>query len=172
MGGLSRLANRWRATSERPMKQTVEQLCTEKGLKMTAQRRIIARVIEDAHDHPDVPAIYDRAVKVDPRISVATVYRTVRLFEDVGILTRHHFADGPSRFETESHEHHDHLIDLSSGKVIEFRNREIEQLQVAIAKKLGYQLVGHRLELLGKPLEAPKAKAGTIRRSSTRRGSR
>ena len=140
------------------MKPTVEQLCTEKGLKMTAQRRVIARVIEDAHDHPDVPAIYDRAIKVDPHISVATVYRTVRLFEDVGILTRHHFADGPSRFETESEQHHDHLIDLASGKVIEFRNREIERLQVAIAKKLGYQLVGHRLELLGKPLDGGKLK--------------
>lgn len=164
-------ANRRPDHPERPMKQSVEQLCTEKGLKMTAQRRVIARVIEDAHDHPDVPAIYDRAVKVDPHISVATVYRTVRLFEDVGILTRHHFADGPSRFETESDEHHDHLIDLASGKVIEFRNREIERLQVAIAKKLGYQLVGHRLELLGKPLDTPKAKAAS-RRPSTRRSPR
>ena len=150
------------------MKQSIEQLCSAKGLKMTAQRRVIARVIEGAHDHPDVPAIYDRAVKVDPRISVATVYRTVRLFEEVGILTRHHFADGPSRFETEPDEHHDHLIDLSTGKVIEFRNRDIERLQEAIARKLGYQLVGHRLELLAKPIGDGKAKPATRRRASRR----
>lgn len=155
------------------MKHSVEQLCAEKGLKMTAQRRVIARVIDDAHDHPDVPAIYDRAVKVDPHISVATVYRTVRLFEDVGILTRHHFADGPSRFETEPDEHHDHLIDLTTGKVIEFRSRDIERLQVAIAKKLGYELVGHRLELLGRPLAEGQTKAHTAnRRRTLRRGPR
>lgn len=155
------------------MKHSVEQLCTEKGLKMTAQRRVIARVIDDAHDHPDVPAIYDRAIKVDPHISVATVYRTVRLFEDVGILTRHHFADGPSRFETEPDEHHDHLIDLTTGKVIEFRSRDIERLQVAIAKKLGYELVGHRLELLGRPLTDGNTKAQTAnRRRTLRRGPR
>jgi len=155
------------------MKQTVEELCTAKGLKMTAQRRVIARVIDDAHDHPDVPAIYDRAIKVDPHISVATVYRTVRLFEDVGILTRHHFADGPSRFETEPDEHHDHLIDLTSGKVIEFRNREIERLQEGIARKLGYELVGHRLELLGRPIAdvAPKTQASS-RRRTVKRGPR
>lgn len=135
------------------MKQTVEELCTAKGLRMTERRRIIVRVLDGADDHPDVPSIHARAVKADPHISISTVYRTVRLFQDAGILTRHHFGDGPSRFEAEPDGHHDHLIDLSTGKIIEFHSQEVERLQKAIAEELGYRLVGYRLELLGTPLE-------------------
>lgn len=119
---------------------------------MTEQRRIIAGVIEDASDHPDVEELYRRAVEQDPRISISTVYRTVKLFEDAGIIERHDFRDGRARYETVPDEHHDHLIDLKSGRVIEFRNEEIERLQEAIARKLGFRLVDHRLELYGVPL--------------------
>ena len=134
----------------------LEKICTAKGMRMTEQRRIIARVIEGASDHPDVEELYRRAVQNDPRISISTVYRTVKLFEDAGIIERHDFRDGRARYETVPEEHHDHLIDLKSGNVIEFRNEEIERLQEAIARKLGYRLVDHRLELYGVPLEAKK----------------
>src|SRR5579884_1903372 len=125
----------------------LEQLCLDKGLKMTEQRRIIARVLSESADHPDVEQVYRRATAIDPRISIATVYRTVRLFEEASILARHDFGDGRSRYEEMPSAHHDHLIDLQSGEVIEFRNEEIEKLQEAVANQLGYVLVGHRLEL-------------------------
>ena len=120
---------------------------------MTEQRRVIARVLSDAHDHPDVEELHRRAHAVDPHISIATVYRTVRLFEEAGILTRHDFRDGRSRYEEARDQHHDHLIDMKSGKVVEFVDDEIEALQEAIASKLGYRLVDHRLELYGVPVE-------------------
>lgn len=134
---------------------SLEEQCVAKGMRMTEQRRIIARVIEGASDHPDVEELYRRAVENDPRISISTVYRTVKLFEDAGIIERHDFRDGRARYETVPEEHHDHLIDLKTGNVIEFRNEEIERLQEAIARKLGYRLVDHRLELYGVPL-SPK----------------
>ncbi len=119
-------------------------------MKMTEQRRVIARVLSEATDHPDVEQVYRRATKIDPKISIATVYRTVRLFEEANILDRHDFGDGRSRYEESPAEHHDHLIDVQSGEVIEFRNEEIEELQRLVARKLGFDLVGHRLELYGK----------------------
>lgn len=127
---------------------------------MTDQRRIIARVLSEADDHPDVEQVYQRAVKLDPRISIATVYRTVKLFEEANILERHDFGDGRARYEEAAEEHHDHLIDMQSGKVLEFTNDEIERLQAEVAAKLGYRLVGHRLELYGVPLERAKDKQG------------
>ncbi|HSG94629.1 MAG TPA: Fur family transcriptional regulator [Afifellaceae bacterium] len=120
-------------------------------MRMTEQRRVIARVLDASKDHPDVEELYRRASGVDPHISISTVYRTVRMFEDAGIIERHEFGDGRSRYETIPDEHHDHLIDLRSGKVIEFRDEEIERLQESIAKKLGYRLVDHRLELYAVP---------------------
>jgi Fur family ferric uptake transcriptional regulator len=141
-------------TAEQPP-ASLEEQCVAKGMRMTEQRRIIARVIEGASDHPDVEELYRRAVENDPRISISTVYRTVKLFEDAGIIERHDFRDGRARYETVPEEHHDHLIDLKTGSVIEFRNEEIERLQEAIARKLGYRLVDHRLELYGVPL-SPK----------------
>ena len=134
----------------------IERLCIEKGMKMTEQRRIIARVLSAANDHPDVEEVYRRASKLDPKISIATVYRTVRLFEEASIVERHDFGDGRSRYEEATDEHHDHLIDIQSGKVIEFQNEEIEDLQKEIAKKHGMKLVGHRLELYGVPLDTKK----------------
>ena len=131
----------------------IEQACVDKGLRMTDQRRVIARVLGGAQDHPDVEELYRRAVAVDPHISIATVYRTVRLFEEAGIITRHDFRDGRSRYEEHPDRHHDHLIDMKSGKVVEFEDDEIERLQELIARKLGYRLVDHRLELYGFPLE-------------------
>jgi Fur family ferric uptake transcriptional regulator len=130
----------------------LEALCIEKGMRMTDQRRVIARVLSDADDHPDVEEVHRRASAIDDRISIATVYRTVRLFEDSGILERHDFRDGRSRYEQVSEEHHDHLIDIQSGDVIEFRNEDIERLQEFVAHELGYRLVDHRLELYGVPL--------------------
>ena len=129
----------------------LEQLCLDKGLKMTEQRRVIARVLSDSDDHPDVEQVYRRASEIDPHISIATVYRTVRLFEEANILARHDFGDGRSRYEEMPGTHHDHLIDLQSGHVIEFRNDEIEKLQHFVAEQLGYDLVGHRLELYAVP---------------------
>jgi Fur family ferric uptake transcriptional regulator len=129
----------------------IEKLCVEKGLRMTDQRRVIARVLSDAIDHPDAEELYRRASAIDPHISIATVYRTVKLFEDAGILERHDFRDGRSRYEEIPESHHDHLIDVQSGKVIEFRNEEIERLQRLIADELGFELVDHRLELYGVP---------------------
>ena len=133
------------------MASRIELLCNERGLKMTGQRRVIARVLSDATDHPDVEQLHHRATAIDPRISVATVYRTLRLFEEANILARHDFGDGRSRYEEMPSDHHDHLIDLQSGRVIEFRNEQIEKLQEFIAGELGYELVGHRLELYAVP---------------------
>jgi len=124
-------------------------LCHEKGLKITGQRRVIARVLGESDDHPDVEMVHKRATEIDPKISIATVYRTVRLFEEHGILDRHDFGDGRARYEEVSESHHDHLIDIESGKVIEFQNAEIEALQREVAEQLGYRLVDHRLELYG-----------------------
>jgi Fur family ferric uptake transcriptional regulator len=131
----------------------IEKLCLEKNMRMTEQRRVIARVLSSATDHPDVEELHRRAHAVDPHISIATVYRTVRLFEEAGIIDRLDFRDGRSRYEEHSDDHHDHLIDMKTGKVVEFVDEEIEALQVAIAKKLGYKLVDHRLELYGMPIE-------------------
>lgn len=130
----------------------LERQCLDKGMRMTEQRRVIARVLSSSKDHPDVEELYRRASKIDNRISIATIYRTVRLFEEAGILERHDFRDGRSRYETISEEHHDHLIDVNSGKVVEFHNEEIEELQRKIAKELGYKLVDHRMELYAVPL--------------------
>ena len=135
---------------------SIERLCIEKGMKMTEQRRTIARVLSSADDHPDVEEVYRRAGKMDPRISIATVYRTVRLFEEAHIIERHDFGDGRARYEEVPDEHHDHLIDIQTGKIIEFQNIEIEELQKKIARKHGMRLVGHRLELYGVPLDAEK----------------
>jgi Fur family ferric uptake transcriptional regulator len=133
------------------MQSRLENLCIKRGMKMTGQRRVIARVLSDADDHPDVEELYKRSSQVDNNISIATVYRTVRLFEEAGLLDRHDFGDGRARYEEASGEHHDHLIDVKSGKVIEFHDEEIENLQHKIASKLGYKLVGHRMELYGAP---------------------
>ena len=142
-------------TQER--QHSLAEMCVAKGMRMTEQRRVIASVIETASDdHPDVEELYRRSVAIDPGISISTVYRTVKLFEDAGMIERHDFRDGRSRYETVPEEHHDHLIDLRSGQVIEFRSEEIEALQEFIARKLGYRLVDHRLELYGVPLEAAK----------------
>lgn len=135
------------------MSDRIEKLCLEKNMRMTEQRRVIARVLSSATDHPDVEELHRRAHAVDPHISIATVYRTVRLFEEAGIIDRLDFRDGRSRYEEHSDDHHDHLIDMKTGKVVEFVDEEIEALQVAIAKKLGYRLVDHRLELYGMPIE-------------------
>jgi Fur family ferric uptake transcriptional regulator len=131
----------------------IEKLCLEKNMRMTEQRRVIARVLSQASDHPDVEELHRRAHAVDPHISIATVYRTVRLFEEAGIIDRLDFRDGRSRYEEHSDDHHDHLIDMKTGQVVEFVDEEIEALQVAIAKKLGYRLVDHRLELYGMPID-------------------
>src|SRR5215469_3509832 len=133
------------------MPSRLERLCHDKGLKMTEQRRVIARVLSDSSDHPDVERVHRRAAEIDPRISIATVYRTVRLFEEANILARHDFGDGRARYEEMPNAHHDHLIDLQTGRVIEFRNEQIEKLQEFIADELGYELVGHRLELYAVP---------------------
>ena len=131
------------------MPNRILKLCHEKGLKITGQRRVIARVLGDSDDHPDVELVHRRATEIDPKISIATVYRTVRLFEENDILDRHDFGDGRARYEEVSESHHDHLIDVESGEVIEFQNPEIEALQKQVAEKLGYKLVNHRLELYG-----------------------
>ncbi len=136
------------------MPDRLEKRCIEKGLKMTEQRRVIARVLSESTDHPDVEMVYQRAVERDSRISIATVYRTVKLFEEASILERHDFGDGRARYEERPEEHHDHLIDVKTGKVIEFTNEEIERLQAEVAKALGYRLVDHRLELYGVRLSA------------------
>ena len=135
------------------MPSRLEQLCIDKGLRMTEQRRVIARVLSESDDHPDVEQLHKRAVAIDPRISIATVYRTVRLFEEANILERHDFGDGRARYEEISETHHDHLIDVKTGQVIEFQNEEIEALQQKVAERLGYRLVGHRLELYAVPNE-------------------
>lgn len=132
--------------------KSLEALCAERGMRMTEQRRVIARILEESGDHPDVEELYRRSVKIDARISISTVYRTVKLFEDAGIIARLDFRDGRSRYETVPEEHHDHLIDLKTGRVIEFRSPEIEALQEKIAREHGFRLVDHRLELYGVPL--------------------
>jgi Fur family ferric uptake transcriptional regulator len=131
----------------------LEKLCLEKGMRMTEQRRVIARVLSSADDHPDVEELHRRAHAVDPHISIATVYRTVRLFEESGIIERHDFRDGRSRYEETPDHHHDHLIDMKTGKVVEFVDEEIEALQNAVARRLGYRLIDHRLELYGVPID-------------------
>ena len=149
--------------------ERIERLCLEKGLKMTGQRRVIARVLSESDDHPDVEMLHERATAIDPRISIATVYRTVRLFEDEEILTRHDFGDGRARYEEVPEEHHDHLIDIDSGEVVEFTNEAIERLQDEVARELGYRLVDHRLELYGVRLD--KAGKGPGRRTHPSRAS-
>lgn len=134
------------------MADTIIARCEAKGLRMTEQRRVIARVLQQSDDHPDVEELYARASALDPGISIATVYRTVKLFEEAGILERLEFGDGRARYEDAEREHHDHLIDLNSGEVIEFIDPEIEALQEKIAAKLGYELRGHKLELYGVPI--------------------
>ena len=131
----------------------IEQRCIEKGMKMTEQRRVIARVLSDAADHPDVEEVHRRSTDIDSNISIATVYRTVRLFEEAGILDRHDFGDGRARYEAAPEAHHDHMIDVETGKVLEFVDPELEALQRQIAEKLGYRLVDHRMELYGVRLE-------------------
>lgn len=127
----------------------IEALCVERGLRITEQRRVIAKVLSESTDHPDVEKLHERAVAVDPRISIATVYRTVRLFEEAGILDRHDFGDGRSRYEAAPEAHHDHMIDVETGKVLEFVDPELEALQRQIAERMGYRLVDHRMELYG-----------------------
>jgi Fur family transcriptional regulator, ferric uptake regulator len=127
----------------------VEALCLKKGLRITEQRRVIARVLSEVDDHPDVEALHRRVAAIDPRISIATVYRTVKLFEEAGIIERHEFQGGRSRYETVQSEHHDHLIDVETGRVIEFHDAELEELQTRIAQRLGFRLVDHRMELYG-----------------------
>ena len=134
----------------------IEKQCIEKGMRMTDQRRVVARVLSAAEDHPDVEELYHRAAAVDPNISLATVYRTVRLFEEAGVVERHDFGDGRSRYEQAGDDHHDHLINIKTGQVIEFFDQEIETLKEALAEKLGYKLVGHKLELYGVPLGEEK----------------
>ncbi len=133
----------------------LEQLCAERGLRITEQRRIIARVLSESDDHPDVELLHERASAIDPKISIATVYRTVRLFEEAGILDRHDFGDGRARYEAAPEAHHDHLIDVETGNVVEFVDPELEALQKIIAEKLGYRLVDHRMELYGVKLDRP-----------------
>ena len=134
----------------------LEALCAEKGLRITEQRRVIARVLSEAEDHPDVEEVHVRSSTIDPGISIATVYRTVRLFEEAGILERHDFGDGRSRYEAAPEAHHDHLIDIETGRVIEFVDEEMETLQKRIAEKLGFRLMDHRMELYGVPLSREK----------------
>lgn len=139
----------------------IEALCAERGLRITDQRRVIARVLSESADHPDVDKLYERASSIDPGISIATVYRTVRLFEEAGILDRHDFGDGRARYEASPEAHHDHMIDVESGKVIEFVDPELEALQRQIAERLGYRLVDHRMELFGVKLVRDTAPGGT-----------
>jgi len=138
------------------MVSRLEQRCVEKGMKMTDQRRVIARVLSESIDHPDVEEVHRRSVEIDPHISIATVYRTVRLFEEANIIDRHDFGDGRARYEEAVELHHDHLIDMQTGHVIEFTSPEIEELQKAIALRHGFTLVGHRLELYGVPVGSRK----------------
>ena len=142
----------------------IEKLCADRGMRMTEQRRVIARVLSNAEDHPDVEELYRRASGIDPHISIATVYRTVRLFEEAGVVEKHDFGDGRSRYEEVGDDHHDHLIDTKTGEVIEFFDAEIERLKSEIAERLGFELVGHKLELYGKAIEGsePAKREGLI----------
>jgi Fur family ferric uptake transcriptional regulator len=141
---------------ENDIPSRIERLCSERGLRMTGQRRTIARVLTASADHPNVEEVYRRANRVDPRISLSTVYRTLKLFETKGILERHDFGAGRRRYEQVPRQHHDHLIDVKTGRVIEFRNEEIEKLQERVARDLGFELIGHKLELYGVPLASKK----------------
>jgi len=132
------------------MSETIEQKCIAKGVKLTEQRKIIAKIMSDSQDHPDVDELYKRASKIDSKISIATVYRTVKLFEEAGIVTKHDFKGGKARYEELNESHHDHLIDIKTGEIIEFVDQEIEKLQQKVADKYGYKLVDHKLELYGK----------------------
>jgi Fur family transcriptional regulator, ferric uptake regulator len=134
----------------------LERLCADRGMRMTGQRRVIARVLSEADDHPDVEEVHRRASARDARISLSTVYRTVRLLEGAGIIERHDFGDGRARYEPGDHGHHDHLINVTTGEVIEFKNEQIERLQESVARELGFHLIGHRLELFGTPLKTVK----------------
>ncbi|MCB1443340.1 MAG: transcriptional repressor [Methyloceanibacter sp.] len=138
----------------------LERLCAERGIRMTGQRRSIARILSEADGHPDVEEVYRRVAECDPRISLSTVYRTIRLLEDEGIVERHDFGDGRARYEPVGRDHHDHLINVQTGEVIEFTNEEIERLQERVARELGFQLIGHRLELFGSPIQPKKRKNG------------
>ncbi len=144
-------------TPDKSDKTSIDARCAAKGMRMTEQRRIIARVLADSADHPDVEELYRRCAEIDSHISISTVYRTVRLFEDAGIIERHDFREGRARYETSPEAHHDHLINLRTGEVIEFQSEEIERLQAEVARKLGFRLVDHRLELYAVPLTDDKA---------------
>ena len=137
------------------MQSRLEQLCVQKGLKMTEQRRVISRVLSDSQDHPDVEQVYRRAVELDPHISIATVYRTMRLFEEANVIERLDFGDGRARYEEARDEHHHHLIDVQTGEVVEFSSDELEVIKEKIARDLGYRLIGHRLELYGVRKDSP-----------------
>lgn len=139
--------------SEQTLETRLEQMCAERGMKMTEQRRVIARVLAESSDHPDVEELYQRSSEIDSKISIATVYRTVRLFEETGLLERLDFGDGRARYEEASGEHHDHLINVKTGEIIEFQNEAIEALQEKVAEEFGFKLVGHRLELFGVPVD-------------------
>ncbi|MCZ8193370.1 MAG: Fur family transcriptional regulator [Brevundimonas sp.] len=153
--------------------ERIEKLCVERGMRMTEQRRVIARVLSQAKDHPDVEELYRRASAIDPHISIATVYRTVRLFEEAGVVDKHDFGDGRSRYEEAGDDHHDHLIDTRSGDVIEFFDAEIEKLKSEIARRLGFELVGHKLELYGKPIPgaSPEDREGLVYKRHHQRAS-
>ena len=146
-GGMVKIATR---------ESRLERLCAERGMRMTGQRRVIAQVLSESGDHPDVEELHRRAAARDSRISLSTVYRTVRLLEEAGILERHDFGDGRARYEPARHDHHDHLINMTTGEVIEFKNEQIERLQESVARELGFRLIGHRLELFGMPLKNGK----------------
>jgi len=148
-----------RSVVSAPKSRDIEALCAGKGMRMTEQRRVIARVLAAADDHPDVEELYHRCAAVDDRISISTVYRTVKLFEDAGIIERHDFREGRARYEQIPEAHHDHLINLRTGEVIEFQSEEIERLQAEIARRLGYRLIDHRLELYAVPVEDDKGRA-------------
>jgi len=151
----------------------IEALCAQRGLRITEQRRVIAKVLSESTDHPDVERLHQRAVAMDPGISIATVYRTVRLFEEAGILDRHDFGDGRARYEAAPEAHHDHMIDVETGKVIEFVDPELEALQRQIAAKLGFRLVDHRMELFGVRLERDQDRpAGDLQGSQRPNGER
>ena len=136
-----------------PKSRDIEAVCASKGMRMTEQRRVIARVLADSDDHPDVEELYRRCHEIDRNISISTVYRTVKLFEDAGIISRHDFREGRARYEQIPDSHHDHLINLRTGEVIEFQSEDIERLQADVARRLGYRLVDHRLELYALPLD-------------------
>ncbi len=139
------------------MPSRIEKLCIERGMKMTEQRRVIARVVSDSQDHPDTEGVYKRASAIDPKISIATVYRTMRLFEEANIVSKHDFGDGRARYEEATETHHDHLINVKTGEVVEFFDEELEKMKEKVAKKLGYKLVDHRLELFAVPLSENKS---------------